>query len=59
MVTECKTKDQYPINTKGRNNTIMTKALYKSQLRAMTTFERLEKTIRDGATSGDIENSDW
>lgn len=52
-------KDQYPINPKGRNKTIMTKALYKSQLRAMTTFERLEKTIRDGATSGDIENSDW
>ncbi|QII69991.1 DUF4468 domain-containing protein [Apibacter sp. B3706] len=50
---------EYPINPKGANKTIMGKAFYKTFKKANATLENLEKTIKEGSTSKDIENSDW
>lgn len=50
---------EYPINPKGTNKTIMAKAFYKTFKKANSTLENLEKTIKEGSTSKDIENSDW
>lgn len=50
---------EYPIYPKGANKTIMAKAFYKTFKKANSTLENLEKTIKEGSTSKDIENSDW
>lgn len=50
---------EYPINPKGGQKTIMAKAFYKTFKKANATLENLEKTIKEGSTSKDIENSDW
>ena len=50
---------EYPINPNGANKTIMAKAFYKTFKKANATLENLEKTIKEGSTSKDIENSDW
>lgn len=49
----------YPINPKGGQKTIMTKAFYKAYQKAYNTLNSLEKTILEGSTSKDIENDDW
>lgn len=51
--------DEYPINPKGYSKTVMTKAFYKSFKKANDTLSRVEKSILEGSTSKDIENSDW
>lgn len=50
---------EYPINPKGTNKTIMAKAFYKTFKKANSTLENIEKTIKEGSTSKDIENSNW
>lgn len=54
-----KIADTYPINPKGSQKTVMTKAFYKSYHMAFDTLDVLEKTIKDGSTFKEIENEDW
>lgn len=49
----------YPINPKGGQKTVMTKAFYKTYKKALATLDSLEKAIIEGNTSQNIENSDW
>lgn len=57
--TTIKIADTYPINPKGGQKTVMTKAFYKSYHKAFDTLEAVEKAIKDGSTSKEIENEDW
>lgn len=50
---------EYPINRKGRSKTVMSKAFYKTYLKAMNSLSGVEKAIKEGNTSENIENSDW
>lgn len=54
-----KIADEYPINEKGIQKTVMTKAFYKTYQKAMKTLEGVEKAILEGNTSKSIENSNW
>lgn len=54
-----KIADTYPINPKGGQKTVMTKAFYKSYHKAFDTLDAVEKAIKDGSTSKEIENEDW
>lgn len=54
-----KVADIYPVNPKGGQKTLMTKAFYKAYHKAFDTLEDIEKAIKDGNTSRAIENSDW
>lgn len=49
----------YPVNLKGGQKTVMTKAFYKTVLKSLNTLESLDKAILEGSTSQTIENSDW
>lgn len=50
---------EYPINPKGGSKTVMTKAFYKTNMKALDTLDRLEKALKEGSTSAEIENEDW
>jgi hypothetical protein len=50
---------EYPINPKGTQKTIMTKAFYKSFKKANESLEAIEKAIKEGNTSKEIENKGW
>jgi hypothetical protein len=54
-----KVSQEYPINPKGGQKTIMTKAFYKAFKKANASLDALEKAIREGNTSKAIENSGW
>lgn len=51
--------DAYPVNPKGGQKTVMTKAFYKSYHKAFDTLDAIDKAIKDGSTSKEIENEDW
>lgn len=51
--------ENFPINPKGVQKTVMGKAFYKAHLRALGTIEAIEKAIREGNTSSTIENESW
>ena len=52
-------KDNFPINPKGYSKTIMGKAFYKSHKAAIATMNAIEKSIKEGNTSKELENDDW
>lgn len=54
-----KVAQEYPINPKGGQKTVMTKAFYKSFKKANASLDAVEKAIREGSTSKAIENSEW
>jgi len=54
-----KVAQEYPINEKGGQKTVMTKAFYKAFKKVNQTLEAVEKAIKEGTTSKAIENSDW
>lgn len=54
-----KIADTYPINPKGGQKTVMTKSFYKSYHKAFDTLDAIEKAIKDGSTSKEIENENW
>ena len=54
-----KVEQEFPINPKGYAKTVMGKAFYKSHKAAIATIEALEKSIKEGNTSKEIENDDW
>lgn len=54
-----KVEQEYPINPKGGQKTVMTKAFYKSHKRAMASLDAIEKAIKEGNTSKAIEGENW
>jgi len=54
-----KVEQEFPINPKGYAKTVMGKAFYKSHKAAIATMDAIEKTIKEGNTSKEIENDDW
>lgn len=54
-----KINQEFPINPRGRNKTMMGKAFYHSHLKAIETLESLAKAINNGNTSTTLENNDW
>jgi hypothetical protein len=54
-----KVAQEYPINPKGGQKTVMTKAFYKAFKKANNTLDAVEKAIKEGSTSKSIENSEW
>lgn len=50
---------EYPINPKGMQKTVMSKAFYSAYKKAMATLDSVEKAIKEGNTSKAIENSGW
>lgn len=54
-----KVAQEYPINPKGRQKTVMTKAFYKAFQKANASLDAVEKAIKEGSTSKEIENSEW
>ncbi|WP_181309068.1 DUF4468 domain-containing protein [Rufibacter sp. XAAS-G3-1] len=54
-----KVAQEYPINPKGMQKTVMTKAFYKAFKKANNTLDAVEKAIKEGSTSKSIENSEW
>ena len=54
-----KVAQEYPINLKGGQKTVMTKAFYKAFNKANSSLEAVEKGIKEGSTSKAIENSGW
>jgi hypothetical protein len=50
---------QYPIFNGGGQKTVMTKAFYKSHMKALETIEKIEKSIIEGNTSKNLENGGW
>lgn len=59
LVSFSRVQDEYPINPKGNEKTVMTKASYKSYHAALATLNSLEKAIKEGNTSKSIENKEW
>ena len=54
-----KVAQEYPINLKGGQKTVMTKAFYKSFKKANESLDAVEKAIKEGNTSKAIENKGW
>ena len=54
-----KVKQSFPINPKGNQKTVMGKAFYKSHLSAIATLDALEKSIKEGNTSKELEKDTW
>ncbi|MHA8056790.1 DUF4468 domain-containing protein [Aquirufa nivalisilvae] len=54
-----KVAQEYPINENSGQKTVMTKAFYKAFLKANNSLESIEKAIKEGNTSKEIENSKW
>ena len=54
-----KVEQSFPINPKGNQKTVMGKAFYKSHLAAISTLDNLEKSIKEGNTSKELEKDKW
>jgi hypothetical protein len=54
-----KISSEYPINSKGMQKTVMSKAFYKSYQRTMKTLNAVDRAIKEGNTSKSVENTDW
>lgn len=51
-------KDEFPINPKGYQETVMTKAFYKSTKKVFATIDAIEKSIKNGNTNS-TETKGW
>ena len=54
-----KIEQEYPINEKGMFKTVMGKAFFKSHQKAIASLDAIEKAIKEGSTSKQLENSEW
>jgi hypothetical protein len=54
-----KVEQSFPINPKGNQKTVMGKAFYKSHLSAIATLNAIEKSIKEGNTSKELEKDKW
>ena len=53
-----KVSDSYPINLKGWQSTVCTKALCKSAKMAYESIDAIEKSLKEGNTNA-AENDGW
>ena len=51
--------ENYPINADGGQKTVMSKAFYKSYQAVQNSFSAIEKAIKEGNTSTNIESEKW
>jgi hypothetical protein len=51
--------EDYPVNPKGTMKNNMGKAFCKSHVRAIVCLDAVEKAIKEGTTSKEIEKADW
>lgn len=51
--------ENYPINSEGGQKTVMSKAFYKSYQAVQNSFLAIEKAIKEGNTSTNIESEKW
>lgn len=54
-----KVNNTFPCNPKAGMKTVMGKAFYKSHKLALATIAELEKSIKEGNTSKELENDNW
>jgi hypothetical protein len=54
-----KVRDEFPITPKSYTKTVMGKAFYKSHKAAKATLQNIERSIKEGNTSKEIENDNW
>lgn len=57
--SSCLVSSRAPIAESDMNRTVMSKAFYKSYKKLMETFNKIEKSVKEGNTSSGIENEDW
>ena len=50
---------EFPINKDGSRKNIMGKAFYKSHIKAIASLDLIEKAIKEGTTSKQLENDKW
>lgn len=51
--------DEFPINPKGMFKNVMGKAFANSHASAISSLDRIEKAIKEGNTTYELENDDW
>jgi hypothetical protein len=51
--------DEFPINPKGMFKNVMGKAFANSHASAISSLDRIEKAIKEGNTTSELENDDW
>jgi hypothetical protein len=54
-----KIEQEFPINEKGMFKTVNGKAFYKSHQKAIVSLDAIEKAIKEGSTSKQLENNEW
>ena len=54
-----KVSSEFPVNSDGSSETVMTKAFYKSYKKATESLNAIEKAVKEGNTSKSIENNNW
>lgn len=50
---------EYPINPKGGQKTVMTKAFIKAHKKAIASLDAIEKSLKEGTTSKALEAEKW
>lgn len=51
--------NEFPVNPKGQEKTVKGKAFYKSHMKAISTLDEVERTLKEGNTTAAVENEDW
>ncbi|MFR9592691.1 MAG: DUF4468 domain-containing protein [Rikenellaceae bacterium] len=59
IISDTSVSNEYPINPKGANKTIMLKSFYKSCLKAKDTISAIENALKGGSVSESLENDNW
>ncbi|MEL6135615.1 MAG: DUF4468 domain-containing protein, partial [Bacteroidota bacterium] len=52
-------RESFPMNPRGKSKNISGKAFYKTHFHVLSTFEKLEKAIKEGNTDQTIAGDDW
>lgn len=52
-------KDEYPVNVNRDRKNIMGKSFYKSHQKALASIDAIDKAIKEGNTSKQLENKEW
>ncbi len=59
ILTNSNVSKEFPINDEGGRKNIMGKAFYKSHNKAIESLDLIEKAIKEGTTSKQIEDDKW
>jgi len=58
-LTSTNVSKEFPINKDGNRKNIMGKAFYKSHIKAIESLDLIEKAIKEGTTSKQLEDDKW